>query len=196
MIQTLSCSRKFRSTNTKSFSGWASPSFVFQSKYEYLDYLKTHHSRLPLGFSAGSTSFDFVPQEAPHLPATMTMSLIKPIEPTSIFSAVFTKNAFPGAPIILGRQRVKEPLLGAILINNKISNVCATDGVHDSSQVCSALAKQLCLPSERMIFPSSTGVIGWRLPVDAMVNAMPLLIDSLQSECILPVAKGIMTTGN
>ncbi|CCI40690.1 unnamed protein product [Albugo candida] len=41
---------------------------------------------------------------------------------------------------------------------------------------------------------NSTGVIGWRLPVDAMVNAIPLLVDSLQSECILPVAKGIMTT--
>nr|CCA14259.1 arginine biosynthesis bifunctional protein argJ puta [Albugo laibachii Nc14] len=194
MIQTLSCCRRFRSINPKPFSSWTSPSFAFQSKYEYLDYLKTYHSRLPVGFSVGSTSFDFVPQEAPHLPASMTMSLIKPVEPTPLFSAVFTKNAFPGAPIILGRQRVKEPMLGAILINNKISNVCAVGGIHDSTQVCSTLAKQLRFTSERMVFPSSTGVIGWRLPVDAMMEHMPQLVDSLQSECILPVAKGIMTT--
>ncbi|HQU45528.1 MAG TPA: hypothetical protein PK867_22135, partial [Pirellulales bacterium] len=39
------------------------------------------------------------------------------------FAAVFTKNAFPGAPVIVGRQRLNEPRLGAIVVNNKISNV-------------------------------------------------------------------------
>jgi glutamate N-acetyltransferase/amino-acid N-acetyltransferase len=49
-------------------------------------------------------------------------------KPTSDFAAVFTKNAFPGAPVIVGRKRLESQNLGAIIINNKISNVCAPGG--------------------------------------------------------------------
>ena len=44
------------------------------------------------------------------------------------------------------------------------------------------------------VLPSSTGIIGWRIPVDEMVDEVPALVKSLQSESILPVARGIMTT--
>ncbi|GLE09078.1 hypothetical protein PINS_up020667 [Pythium insidiosum] len=102
----------------------------------------------------------------------MTLSLIKPVRPTPLFGAVFTSNAFPGAPILLGRERLQEETLGAILINNKISNVCASGGgVTDASEVCDALARHLRLESGRSVLPSSTGVIGWRIPVDAMVQS-------------------------
>lgn len=40
--------------------------------------------------------------------------------PTDKFAVVFTKNAFPGAPIRVGRQRLKEPYLQAIVVNNKV----------------------------------------------------------------------------
>lgn len=177
------------------FSSGAQP-FRFDSRQEYVDYLSRHHSRLPWGFSVGTTSLEFVPQEAPHLPATMTLSLIKPVKPTKLFGAVFTQNAFPGAPVIVGRTRLGEETLGAILVNNKISNVCASGGgVTDAQEVCDALAKHLRLESGNRVLPSSTGVIGWRIPVESMVEAMPRLVENLQSESVLPVAEGIMTTG-
>lgn len=170
--------------------------FVFESRHEYNEYLQTHQSRLPWGFSVATTSFEFVPQEAPHLPATMTLSLIKPVKPTSLFGAVFTQNAFPGAPVLVGRKRLHEEKLGAILVNNKISNVCASGGgVTDAQEVCDALAKHLRLESGNLVLPSSTGVIGWRIPVDAMIESIPQLVENLQSESVLPVAEGIMTTG-
>ena len=88
---------------------------------------------LPRGFRVGTTRFDFMPKEAPK-PAKMTLTLIALDRPTPDFAAMFTKNAFPGAPIIVGRQRLGEPALGAIIINNKISNVCAPGGVETSQR--------------------------------------------------------------
>jgi glutamate N-acetyltransferase/amino-acid N-acetyltransferase len=64
----------------------------------------------------------------------------------------------------------------------------------DSERVCEGVAKAFSLKSKDLVLPSSTGIIGWRLPVDALVNAMPKLIPTLQSESILPAALGITTT--
>ena len=147
---------------------------------------------LPVGFRVGIARFDFTPVEAPK-PAKMTLTLIALEKPTVDFAAVFTKNAFPGAPIIVGRQRLKEPALGAIVVNNKISNVCAPGGVEASERVCAEAAKLLKF-SPKQILPSSTGVIGWTLPVDAMIGALPQAVATLAPGSILPAAEGIVTT--
>ncbi|KAI9994976.1 hypothetical protein PInf_011861 [Phytophthora infestans] len=191
-LSSLSRSRSLLQTRCLSTHGHP---FVFDSRHEYMDYLEAHQSRLPWGFSVATTKFDFVPQEAPHLPAKMTMTLIKPVKPTSLFAAVFTQNAFPGAPVLVGRKRLNEPKLGAILVNNKISNVCASGGgVADAEEVCENLAKHLRLEGGSQVLPCSTGVIGWRIPVDSMVENLPKLVTNLQSESVLPAAEGIMTT--
>jgi glutamate N-acetyltransferase/amino-acid N-acetyltransferase len=147
---------------------------------------------LPRGFRVGTTRFDFVPVEVPK-PATMRLTLIALDTPTPDFAAVFTKNAFPGAPVILGRRRLAEPTLGAILVNNKISNVCAPGGVEASERLCRAVASHLKI-ADAAVLPSSTGVIGWSLPVDAMIAALPEAHANLASESILPAAEGIVTT--
>jgi len=147
---------------------------------------------LPAGFRVGSSRFDFVPAEAPK-PAKMTLTLIVLDQPTPDFAAVFTRNAFPGAPVLVGRARLREPALGAVLINNKISNVCAPDGVAAAEQVCAAAARLLGLPPAAVL-PSSTGVIGWGLPVPAMLAALPAAVATLAAGSIMPAAEGIVTT--
>jgi glutamate N-acetyltransferase/amino-acid N-acetyltransferase len=147
---------------------------------------------LPAGFRVGCTRFDFMPKEAPK-PAKMTLTLIALEQPTAAFAAMFTRNAFPGAPVIVGRKRLAEPTLGAILINNKISNVCAPGGVEIAERICGATAQALGL-SPTQVLPSSTGVIGWTLPVDSMVAALPQAVTALTSDSILPAAEGIVTT--
>jgi len=147
---------------------------------------------LPAGFRVGVTRFEFLPKEAPK-PAKMTITLIALDRPTADFAAMFTNNAFPGAPIIVGRQRLQAPALGAIVVNNKISNVCAPGGVAATERLCAESARLLGLaPTE--ILPSSTGVIGWTLPVDAMVAALPQAAQALAGGSILPAAEGIVTT--
>jgi glutamate N-acetyltransferase/amino-acid N-acetyltransferase len=149
-------------------------------------------AKLPAGFRVGTTRFDFTPREAPK-PAKMTLTLIALEKPTSDFAALFTKNAFPGAPVIVGRQRLQEPRLAAIIVNNKISNVCAPGGVEASEQICAATAKLLRIGATEVL-PSSTGVIGWTLPVDAILGALPQAASALTSESIMPAAEGIVTT--
>jgi glutamate N-acetyltransferase / amino-acid N-acetyltransferase len=147
---------------------------------------------LPAGFRVGAAGFQFTPAEAPK-PAKMTLTLISLDRPTPDFAAVFTRNAFPGAPVVIGRRRLEEPRLGAVVVNNKVSNVCAPGGVAAAERVCAEAARRLGLaPTE--VLPSSTGVIGWGLPVEAMIAAMPAAVAALAGGSIMPAAEGIMTT--
>ncbi len=168
-----------------------STNLTFQNRNEHRAWLASQ-AALPAGFRVGTTRFDFVPREAPK-PAKMTLTLIALDRPTPDFAVVFTRNAFPGAPIIVGRQRLAERTLGAIIVNNKISNVCAPGGVEASERICAETARLLGI-SAKEILPSSTGVIGWTLPVDAIIAGLPQAVNSLAGGSILPAAEGIVTT--
>src|SRR5512137_1450389 len=168
-----------------------STSLTFADRAAHRAWLATQ-ARLPRGFRAGASALEFTPFEV-EKPARMKLALLTVDRPTAAFAAAFTRNAFPGAPVLVGRRRLGEPRLGAVLVNNKISNVCAPGGVEASERLCTEVARALGLsPGE--VLPSSTGAIGWRLPVEAMVAALPAAVGSLQGRTILPAADGIMTT--
>ena len=150
------------------------------------------NAALPAGFRVGSARFEFTPAEAPK-PAKMTLTIIALDRASPDFAAVFTRNAFPGAPVIVGRKRLAEPALAAVVINNKISNVCAPGGVEASERVC-AEAARLLGAAPAAILPSSTGVIGWGLPVAAMLGSLPAAVSALAAGSIMPAAEGIVTT--
>lgn len=164
----------------------------FSSRAEHRAWLDTQ-SALPAGFRTGTARLEFLPVEVAK-PSRMALTLIALDAPTEAFAAMFTRNAFPGAPVLVGRRRLAEPKVGAVLVNNKVSNVCAPDGEAASERLCASLAPLLGLSSGVEVLPSSTGVIGWRLPVDAMEKALPAAVSALQSQSVLPAAEGIMTT--
>ena len=168
----------------------------FDSKETYLKSLADQDA-LPIGFQLGSSSLKFVPEEAQEMgELPMKLTVICLDEATDKVAAVFTQNAFPGAPVKLGRRRMAEgQKIQAIVVNNKISNVSPPDadgGVSASETICSELAKNLKLSSKNAVLPSSTGVIGWRLPVKEMIAALSTAKDL--SEGALQAAEGIMTT--
>ena len=169
----------------------ASTALTFNNRASHRAWL-AGQAQLPAGFRVGTARFEFMPREAPK-PAKMTLTLIALDQPTPDFAALFTRNALPGAPIIIGRQRLEEASLGAVIVNNKVSNVCAPGGVAASEKICAELAKLLAL-SPGQILPSSTGVIGWGLPVDAIIGALPQTTSALTADSILPAAEGIVTT--
>lgn len=164
---------------------------TFASRAEHRAWLETQ-SRLPAGFRTGTTRIEFVPVEVAK-PARMNLTLVALDAPSPSFAAKFTRNAFPGAPVIVGRQRLAEPRLAALVVNNKVSNVCAPGGVEAAEEVVAAAARALGV-APREVLPSSTGVIGWRLPVAAMVEAVPRAAAALQADSALPAAEAIMTT--
>jgi glutamate N-acetyltransferase / amino-acid N-acetyltransferase len=180
-----------RARHRRTCDGVPSTNLVFRSRDEHRAWLASQ-AALPAGFRVGTTRFGFTPFEVPK-PAKMTLTLIALDRPTPDFAAMFTRNAFPGGPVIVGRRRLSEPRLGAVLVNNKISNVCAPGGVETSERLCAEAARALGFaPTE--VLQSSTGVIGWRLPLDAMIAELPKAVASLAGGSILPAAEGIVTT--
>eukprot|EP01041_Mallomonas_annulata_P003017 gene3017-5911_t len=194
--QTLAFSSRPKITIGKSYLR-AENGETFLSQSDYLQHLKSQ-AQLPRGFSVGTTRFNFQPVEVVKtLP--MNLTLVKTDNPTTSFAAVFTSNLFPGGPVIVGRDRMmNSESLQAVVVNNKISNVCpggiGDRGAGDSDMICQHVADVLKLPSKNMVFPSSTGIIGWRLPVEAIKNAIPTAAANMQSESAYPAALGITTT--
>ncbi len=168
-----------------------STSLAFASAAEHRAWLAAQ-STLPAGFRVGTASFEFTPVEVPK-PARMNLTLLALDRPTSAFALKLTRNAFPGAPIIVGRARRDGPRLGAVVVNNKVSNVCAPDGLASAERVCAAAAGALGLAASEVL-PASTGVIGWRLPEAGMIAALPAAAAALQDRTVLPAAEAIMTT--
>ncbi len=169
----------------------ASTNLIFTDRAAHRAWLASQ-AKLPAGFRVGTARFEFLPREAPK-PAKMTLTLIALDRPTEDFAAMFTRNALPGAPIIIGRQRLGEQSLGAIIVNNKISNVCAPGGVEASEKICGETARLLGLDAAQVL-PSSTGVIGWTLPVESIIGALPQAVGALAGGSIMPAAEGIVTT--
>lgn len=171
----------------------------FDTKEEYMEYMQAA-SALPRGFATGTASGTFVSVEAPALgPLPIKGTVIQLVDgPTDSWAAVFTRNKFPGAPIKVGRSRLSEGgPIQAIVVNNKISNVCSGgDGVADAEVVCQAVASALDLPGgSNTVLPSSTGVIGWRIPVKELSeDVVPKAVQNLQTESALTAARDIMTT--
>ena len=168
----------------------ASTSLTFAGPAQHRTWLASQ-ATLPAGFRVGTARLEFTPVEVKK-PARMALTLLVVDRPTEAFALKLTRNAFPGAPILVARRRREGARLGAVIVNNKVSNVCAPGGVEAAERVCAAAAAALGLAPEEVL-PSSTGVIGWRLPVEAMVAALPAAAAGLQGESALPAVEAIMT---
>jgi glutamate N-acetyltransferase/amino-acid N-acetyltransferase len=109
-------------------------------------------------------------------------------------TAVFTLNNFPGSPLIVGKEHIKNRKLQAIVINSKNSNVATgQQGIENARKTCETLAENLGIKTED-ILPSSTGVIGVPLPIEKILSACSTAKDSLRSGNLEEVAEAIMTT--
>lgn len=109
-------------------------------------------------------------------------------------AGVFTKNKVPAAPVILGRQQVKQGTGQAILVNSGNANAfTGKQGLRDAKRMSSLLAKALNI-SPRMALIGSTGVIGVPLPMKAIATGIPNLISRLSRQGHLQAAQAIMTT--
>src|SRR5688572_28265050 len=80
-------------------------------------------------------------------------------------AAVFTRNHFPGAPVIHGRETIRGGRLRAIVANSKVSNVATgAKGVENARRMAVAAAAEIGTSADRVLV-SSTGVIGVPLPI-------------------------------
>jgi glutamate N-acetyltransferase/amino-acid N-acetyltransferase len=108
-------------------------------------------------------------------------------------AAVFTRNHFPGAPVILGRETIKGGRLRAIVANSKCSNVATgARGVENARRMAAAAARDIGTTADRVLV-SSTGVIGVQLPIETIERGIDGMSADLQNDPLVG-AEGIMTT--
>jgi glutamate N-acetyltransferase / amino-acid N-acetyltransferase len=108
-------------------------------------------------------------------------------------AAVFTRNHFPGAPVILGRETLRAGVLRAVIANSKVSNVATGQaGVDNARRMARAAALELGTTADKVLV-SSTGVIGVPLPIEKIERGVVGMTAELQDDPMVG-AEGIMTT--
>ncbi len=109
-------------------------------------------------------------------------------------AAVFTQNAFCAAPVTVAREHLASGGPRYLLINSGNANAgTGRQGRQDAEQSCARVAGQFGCDA-RQVLPFSTGVIGQRLPVERIAQALPALARALSEAHWEPAARAIMTT--
>ncbi|MFP5505476.1 MAG: bifunctional glutamate N-acetyltransferase/amino-acid acetyltransferase ArgJ [Gammaproteobacteria bacterium] len=120
--------------------------------------------------------------------------VVMEIAPGSTCAAMFTRNAFCAAPVIVAREHLDAQAPRYLLINTGNANAgTGTPGLEHARRSCASLARAAgCGAGE--VLPFSTGVIGEPLPVDKIEAAIPAALDALRADAWVDAAHGIMTT--
>ncbi|HDK38495.1 MAG TPA: bifunctional glutamate N-acetyltransferase/amino-acid acetyltransferase ArgJ [Thiolapillus brandeum] len=109
-------------------------------------------------------------------------------------AAVFTRNAFCAAPVIVARQHLEKINPRYLLINSGNANAGTGDaGMTAAFETCRLVAAATGVAMNQVL-PFSTGVIGEDLPTDPFARAVPGLLASLQEDHWQEAAEAIMTT--
>lgn len=118
----------------------------------------------------------------------------------STLAAVFTRNAFCAAPVLVSREHLDSCASGRsncaiyCLVNSGNANAgTGAAGMAAARQSCQVVADQLDIKPE-CILPFSTGVIGELLPVDKIAGSAAALVNGLSGNNWEAAAKSIMTT--
>ncbi len=147
--------------------------------------------RLPLGFAFSAVAAGIKVSGRPDL------ALVEATGGSSA-AALFTQNRVVAAPVEVGRASLRSTggRVQAIVVNSGNAN-CATGraGIQACERVCREAGKLFGVPAAE-IFPSSTGIIGVRLPVEKILATLPELIAtrSASRRGVLAFARAIMTT--
>ncbi len=114
--------------------------------------------------------------------------------PGSEAAAVFTRNAFCAAPVVVARRHLAAAAPRALVINAGNANAATgARGIADAELCCRlAAAAAGCAPEE--VLPFSTGVIGEPLEVERFRGALPAAGAALAPDGWLAAARAIMTT--
>jgi len=109
-------------------------------------------------------------------------------------AAVFTRNAFCAAPVLVAKRHLATRVPRYLLINSGNANAgTGEQGLAGAEASCAALAALTgCYPEE--VLPFSTGVIGEPLPLSKLTAALPTALDRMRETTWPEAAQAIMTT--
>jgi len=125
----------------------------------------------------------------------LDLTLVASLVPCNA-AGVFTRNAFPAAPVLYDRRLLDFNPTGVrgVLINAGCANACTgTQG--DANTRRSAEAVELALGAgDYSVLVMSTGVIGQQLPMEKLLSGIGPAVEALQPAGWPTAARAIMTT--
>ncbi len=115
----------------------------------------------------------------------------------SITAAVFTKNIFCAAPVVIAKKHINNAVR-ALVINSGNANAgtgvdSGSKGLNNAYRMCVLVADAYKV-SPTQVLPFSTGVIGQQLPMDCLEKHFNNLVINASEGDLALVAKAIMTT--
>jgi glutamate N-acetyltransferase / amino-acid N-acetyltransferase len=109
-------------------------------------------------------------------------------------AAMFTRNRFPGAPVIVGKKHIAKGHAQALVINSKNANVAmGKQGIANAVETCRIVGAELGIDPYDVL-PFSTGVIGRPLPMDKIRAGLRGIRGELKPDNLKLAAEAIMTT--
>ncbi len=117
-------------------------------------------------------------------------------EKPAIAAAVFTKNKFKAAPVLISKRNLERSgqKAKAIVVNSGCANaLTGKNGLKSAERTIAEVAKHLRVPNHEILV-ASTGVIGRQLPITEIRQSLPGLISGLTSEPNNHFPQSIMTT--
>ena len=110
-------------------------------------------------------------------------------------SCKFSANKIQAAPILVNRFNLRDSqAFRAVIVNSGNANCfCGRQGIKDAFQVAKALARTLGVRKNEVLL-ASTGIIGRRLPVEKIQQALPKLVDGLSLQGADKAKRAILTT--
>ncbi len=109
-------------------------------------------------------------------------------------AAVFTKNKFRAAPVIVSQEKIKKGVARGIVVNSGNANAATGEkGIEDAKEMAKILADLGGFSPERILV-ASTGVIGVPLPMDRIREGIELAYKELRHDGIEDFAEAILTT--
>lgn len=107
---------------------------------------------------------------------------------------LFTSNAFPAAPVSVSREHLADGRARAVVVNAGQANAgTGSEGLADASVVAEAVAEGLEASVDDVVV-CSTGLIGPRIDVQRIQEALPRATSSLSPDGGREFAQAILTT--
>jgi glutamate N-acetyltransferase/amino-acid N-acetyltransferase len=113
---------------------------------------------------------------------------------TAVGAAVFTRNSFAAAPIVVSRKGVALSRLAAVVMNSGNANACTgPEGIATARATQARCAAELGLPAERVAV-ASTGIIGVPVDSERLEQGVSDAVAALSTDGGSRFAEAIVTT--
>lgn len=127
-------------------------------------------------------------------PNRLDAALVVARDEQSVGCAMFTKNLFCAAPVLVDKQLLEQAAPRAVILNSGNANAATGEpGIAIARKTAEATARALGLELGQALV-ASTGVIGVELPWEPYETGIPALVESLSPTGGHDAACAIMTT--